>query len=151
MKLNRPSRKNAARFNPYAAWCGRARRPKYVWMSGAGTETATNPTLNTTSSVMLAFRCGRRIRVRSAARLRLRSPFAYTHGMPNIDKYPRGSFCWIELGTTDQSAAKTFYGALFGWTPNDMPMGPDDLYTIFRIEGRDAAAGYTLRAEQRAQ
>jgi predicted enzyme related to lactoylglutathione lyase len=71
--------------------------------------------------------------------------------MPNIDKYPRGSFCWIELGTTDQSAAKTFYGALFGWTPNDMPMGPDDLYTIFRIEGRDAAAGYTLRAEQRAQ
>ena len=40
-----------------------------------------------------------------------------------IDKYPAGSFCWIELGTTDQNAAKAFYGSLFGWTVNDFPMG----------------------------
>ncbi len=30
-------------------------------------------------------------------------------------------------------------------------MGPDDFYTIFQLEGRDAAAGYTLRPDQRAQ
>jgi predicted enzyme related to lactoylglutathione lyase len=30
-------------------------------------------------------------------------------------------------------------------------MGPGDVYTIFRLEGRDAAAGCTLRPEQRAQ
>jgi predicted enzyme related to lactoylglutathione lyase len=71
--------------------------------------------------------------------------------MTNIDRHPAGSFCWIELGTTDQTAAKSFYGALFGWVPNDMPMGPSEVYTIFRIDGRDAAAGYTLRADQRAQ
>jgi predicted enzyme related to lactoylglutathione lyase len=71
--------------------------------------------------------------------------------MTNIDRHPAGSFCWIELAATDQNAAKTFYETLFGWVPNDMPMGPDEFYTIFRIDGRDAAAGYTLRADQRAQ
>ena len=45
--------------------------------------------------------------------------------MANIDKHSAGSFCWIELHTTDQNAAKNFYGALFGWNPQDMPMGPD--------------------------
>ena len=71
--------------------------------------------------------------------------------MTNIDRHPPGSFCWIELATSDQNAAKNFYAALFGWAPNDMPMGPDAYYTIFRLNGRDAAAGYTLRPEQVAQ
>ena len=71
--------------------------------------------------------------------------------MSHIDSHLPGSFCWIELGTTDQPAAKSFYQALFGWTPADMPMGPDDFYTIFKLEGRDAAAAYTLRPEQRSQ
>ena len=71
--------------------------------------------------------------------------------MTNIDKHPAGSFCWIELGTTDQTVAKNFYGSIFGWTPNDNPMGPGEVYTIFKLEGRDAAAGYTLRADQVAQ
>lgn len=71
--------------------------------------------------------------------------------MTNIDKHPAGSFCWIELGTSDQTAAKNFYGSIFGWTPNDMPMGPGAFYTIFRLDGRDAAAGYTLRPDQVAQ
>jgi uncharacterized protein len=71
--------------------------------------------------------------------------------MTHIDKHPTGSFCWIELATSDQVAAKKFYGTLFGWTPNDMPMGPDDVYTIFKLDGRDAAAAYTLRPEQVAQ
>src|ERR1039457_158318 len=71
--------------------------------------------------------------------------------MANIDKHLAGSFCWIELGTTDQSAAKNFYGSIFGWTAIDHPMGPDGVYTIFQLERRDAAAAYTLRADQRAQ
>jgi hypothetical protein len=71
--------------------------------------------------------------------------------MTNIDKHPAGSFCWVELATSDQAAAKKFYSSLFGWTPNDMPMGPNEYYTIFRLEGRDAAAGYTLRPDQVAQ
>ena len=71
--------------------------------------------------------------------------------MTNIDKHSAGSFCWIELATTDQTAAKNFYSALFGWDPHDNPMGPEEFYTIFRLNDRDAAAGYTLRPEQRAQ
>jgi predicted enzyme related to lactoylglutathione lyase len=71
--------------------------------------------------------------------------------MTNIDKHPAGSFCWIELATSDQAAAKNFYGSIFGWTPNDMPMGPSDVYTIFKIDDRDAGAAYTLRPDQRAQ
>jgi len=71
--------------------------------------------------------------------------------MTNIEKHPAGSFCWIELGTTDQAAAKAFYAALYGWTPNDMPMGPSGTYTIFRLNGRDAAAGYQLNPAQLEQ
>ena len=60
--------------------------------------------------------------------------------MTNIDKHPAGSFCWIELATTDQTAAKNFYGSIFGWSPNDNPMGPGEVYMIFQLDGRDAAA-----------
>src|SRR5712692_5500182 len=70
--------------------------------------------------------------------------------MTHIDKHPAGSFCWIELATTDQKAAKDFYSSLFGWSPQDSPIGPSEFYTIFKLEGRDAAAGYTLREDQRA-
>jgi uncharacterized protein len=71
--------------------------------------------------------------------------------MPIVEKHRPGAFCWIELATGDQKAAKEFYGTLFGWSANDTPMGPGDFYTIFQVEGRDSAAAYTLRKEQRSQ
>lgn len=71
--------------------------------------------------------------------------------MAQIDKHAPGSFCWIELGTSDQNAAKNFYGSLFGWTVQDFPMGPNDFYSMFSLEGRNTSAAYTLRPEQRAQ
>lgn len=55
----------------------------------------------------------------------------------------------MELATTDQDAAKQFYSALFGWQPADFPMGPDEVYTMFKLEGRDAAAGFTMRKQER--
>jgi hypothetical protein len=70
--------------------------------------------------------------------------------MPHIDKHAPGAFAWIELATTDQSGAKTFYPALFGWTPMDYPMGPDDYYTMFMLEGKDAGAACTLGAPEKA-
>ena len=69
--------------------------------------------------------------------------------MATIEKHSPGSFCWIELATTDQAAAKSFYTSLFGWTVNDFPTGPDGSYSIFQLQGRDVAAGYTQRAQQR--
>lgn len=71
--------------------------------------------------------------------------------MAKVDKHPVGSFCWIELATTDQNEAKSFYTSVFGWTVTDNPMGPGEFYSIFKIDDRDAAAAYTLRKEQRAQ
>jgi len=71
--------------------------------------------------------------------------------MPHVDKHAPGDFCWIELATTDQNAAKQFYGSLFGWIANDMPMGPDSFYTIFRLDGRDSSAGYTLTPQETGQ
>lgn len=71
--------------------------------------------------------------------------------MAHIEKHAPGTFCWIELATTDQNAAKQFYGSVFGWSANDSEMGPNEFYTMFQLDGRDAAAAYGLRPEQRAQ
>jgi len=71
--------------------------------------------------------------------------------MTNIEKYAPGSFCWVELCTTDQNAAKSFYSSLFGWGVNDSPLGPGEFYSMFKLEGRDAGAAYTMGKEQRAQ
>jgi predicted enzyme related to lactoylglutathione lyase len=67
--------------------------------------------------------------------------------MPHVENHRPGSFSWLELATTDQNAAKQFYTSLFGWEASDTPMGPNEFYTIFKLEGRDAAAAYTLRPE----
>jgi len=66
-----------------------------------------------------------------------------------VDKHAPGSFCWAELGTTDSKAAKAFYGALFGWTPNDNPMGPDQVYTMLEIGGKAVGAMYQLDKNMR--
>ncbi len=59
-----------------------------------------------------------------------------------------GMFCWVELATSDQAAAKNFYTSLFGWTADDSPMGPGGFYTMFRLGGKDIGGGYTLMPEQ---
>jgi predicted enzyme related to lactoylglutathione lyase len=66
--------------------------------------------------------------------------------MPIVTEHPHGSPCWFELGTTDQDAAKQFYSQMFGWSIHDNPMGPAEVYTIFRLNGHDAGSAYTLPA-----
>jgi predicted enzyme related to lactoylglutathione lyase len=39
------------------------------------------------------------------------------------------AFVHVELSTTDLGKAKTFYGKLFSWKLEDMPMGPGMTYT----------------------
>ena len=62
--------------------------------------------------------------------------------MPLIETYAPGTFCWIDLGTPDAPAGTRFYRALFGWTAEDRPMGPDAFYTMFHLYGRPVAALY---------
>jgi predicted enzyme related to lactoylglutathione lyase len=71
--------------------------------------------------------------------------------MPEMNEYSSGTFCWIDLGTTDASGAKRFYGELFGWGFNDQPAGPDIVYTMLQIAGKDVAALYELDEEMQSQ
>lgn len=43
--------------------------------------------------------------------------------MAEILKPTPGTFCWIELATTDPAAAKRFYKELLGWNTSDLDMG----------------------------
>ena len=71
--------------------------------------------------------------------------------MAVVNKYSLGAPCWFELATTDQAAAKQFYGRLFGWEANDNPMGPDMVYTLFKRNGQDVGATFTMEPSMREQ
>lgn len=45
-----------------------------------------------------------------------------------------GTLCWTELHTTDPAAARSFYGAVFGWVTEDVPMDGFS-YTVIRPAG----------------
>ena len=64
--------------------------------------------------------------------------------MTQAKRWSRGEFCWYELGTTDVGGAKRFYGEMFGWTHQDIPMGDMGTYTILKREGQDVAGLYSL-------
>ena len=68
--------------------------------------------------------------------------------MPTTTSYAPGSFCWADLGTTDQEAAKKFYSAVFGWTANDIPMGDGAVYSMMQKNGKNAAAISTMQKQQ---
>lgn len=71
--------------------------------------------------------------------------------MPEVTSHAPGSFCWIELNTSDPAAAKTFYSGLFGWEAEDTPAGPDMVYTMLRLKGLEVGAMCGLQPEQKAQ
>jgi uncharacterized protein len=62
--------------------------------------------------------------------------------MTHVTSHQPGSFCWIELATTDAAAARSFYTQLFGWTVREIAMGEQGFYYILQKDGRDAAALY---------
>ncbi len=71
--------------------------------------------------------------------------------MPTMTTYAPGNFCWCELATSDQAAAKDFYSKVFGWTANDQPMGPDQFYTMLEIGGQSVGALYGMDKDQMAR
>ena len=52
-----------------------------------------------------------------------------------------GAFGWTELLTTDIEAAKLFYGSLFGWEIEKLPIPGMD-YNMIKVDG-DAVGGIT--------
>jgi predicted enzyme related to lactoylglutathione lyase len=60
--------------------------------------------------------------------------------MGERSSYAPGTFSWVDLSTTDQEAAKAFYGALLGWEAEDLPVGDGVAYSMQRRDGKDVAA-----------
>jgi hypothetical protein len=70
--------------------------------------------------------------------------------MATMERFTPGEFCWIEVATSSQNAAKSFYSALFGWTGRDVPTGPDKFYSLLELNGRVAAGAFTITPEESA-
>jgi predicted enzyme related to lactoylglutathione lyase len=60
--------------------------------------------------------------------------------MPVRTSYAQGTPNWVDLQTTDQAAAKAFYGSLFGWTYDDQPMPPSGVYSMAKLGEDNVAA-----------
>ena len=69
--------------------------------------------------------------------------------MAEFTSHVPGTFSWPELSTTDQKAAVDFYRAIFGWDVNEQPIGPAETYSMLTLRGKEVAAAYTMRAEER--
>lgn len=69
--------------------------------------------------------------------------------MGERESYTPGTFSWTDLSTTDPDAAKAFYGELFGWEAEDMPVGEGSVYTMVRKGGKDVGAISAQPEQQR--
>ncbi|MFI1362627.1 VOC family protein [Streptomyces griseochromogenes] len=60
------------------------------------------------------------------------------------------SLAWVELYTTDAAAAKAFYGSVFSWQTNDVPMSPELTYTVLApaAGGEEANHGGLMQLPQ---
>ena len=60
--------------------------------------------------------------------------------MGKRESYAPGTFCWVDLSTSDVDGAKAFYGELFGWEFEDSDLPGGGVYTMCRVEGDEVAA-----------
>jgi uncharacterized protein len=60
--------------------------------------------------------------------------------VPNKSQYAQGTPNWVDLQTTDPSAAKQFYASLFGWSYGDNPMPQGGAYSMATVNGETVAA-----------
>jgi predicted enzyme related to lactoylglutathione lyase len=70
--------------------------------------------------------------------------------MTTIDKHDAGTFCWLELATTDRAKAVDFYTKLFGWKKQDDDLPTGGVYTTFKLGDRPVGAAYDQSDEERS-
>ncbi|MEP7115615.1 MAG: VOC family protein [Ilumatobacteraceae bacterium] len=70
--------------------------------------------------------------------------------MAKRESYAPGTPSWVDLSTSDQAAAKSFYEGLFGWTYDDAPIGDDVVYSMALVGGSTVAAIASQQVEQAA-
>ncbi|MCU0707709.1 MAG: VOC family protein [Pirellula sp.] len=71
--------------------------------------------------------------------------------MPARDNYSHGEFCWVDLNAHDMSAAKEFYGKLFGWQSVDFDMQGGPPYGGFLLDGKNIAGIGQMSDEMKTQ
>jgi predicted enzyme related to lactoylglutathione lyase len=69
--------------------------------------------------------------------------------MGKRESYEPGTFCWVDLATTDPAGAKAFYTGLFGWEAEDVPAGEAGTYTLLRLDGDEVCGLYGMDAGRR--
>ena len=62
-------------------------------------------------------------------------------------RYEPGTFCWVDLSTSDADGAKAFYGELFGWEFEDSEIPGGGVYTMCHVQG-DVVAAIVQQDEQ---
>ena len=68
--------------------------------------------------------------------------------MPEINQYAPGEFCWVELATTDDEAARAFYAEVFDWSHEGHAMDHDEgQYYTLRKNGKDVGGLYKMFPE----
>lgn len=60
--------------------------------------------------------------------------------MPERKFYAQGTPNWVDLQTSDQTAAKEFYSGLFGWAYDDQPMQEGQVYSMAKLGDHLVAA-----------
>jgi hypothetical protein len=61
-----------------------------------------------------------------------------------------GTFSWVDLATADATAAKSFYGGLFGWEMRDGDSGGGAVYTTCHLDGNAVCGLFEMPDDMRA-
>ncbi|MGF7236718.1 MAG: VOC family protein [Frankia sp.] len=59
--------------------------------------------------------------------------------MAEFTSYEPGTPCWVDLGSPDVEASKSFYGNLFGWQVDTVPDPAAGGYSMFTLRGKMVA------------
>ena len=59
--------------------------------------------------------------------------------MTEADEYSYGTPCWVDTWQPDVGAARDFYGALFGWQFDELPLAGAETYLSASLGGRTVA------------
>jgi hypothetical protein len=59
-----------------------------------------------------------------------------------------GTFVWNELATRDSATARSILTQLLGWTAEDMDMGPNGTYTIFKAGEKQVGGCWEMKGEK---
>ena len=67
--------------------------------------------------------------------------------MGKRERYQPGTFCSVDLATTDPAGARDFYGRLFGWEAEAVPGGEETDYAMMKLDGDEVCAVYEAHGD----